>query len=79
MKTLIDIETNASICIYEDATVVTIQSDNILVGDPLQTTILDRFQSNTILVENVTPPVDWYGWKYLYVSNSWTLNPDFAE
>lgn len=78
MKTLIDIATNASICIYDDATEVTIQANNILVGNPLQTTILDRFQSNTVLVENVTPPDDWFGWKYLYASGAWTPNPNFV-
>jgi len=78
MKTLIDIETNASIGIYDDAIEVTIQAENILVGNPVQITILDRYQSNTVLAENVTPPDDWFGWKYLYASGAWTPNPNFV-
>ena len=74
MKTLIDIDTNASLCIYDDATEVVIQADQILVGNPVQTYILDRFQSNTALIENVTPPEDWVGGKYLYNAGAWTLN-----
>jgi hypothetical protein len=74
MKTLIDIETNASICIYDDATEVVIQADQIIIGNPVQTYILDRYQSNTTLIENVTSPSDWYGWKYKYVNNEWIEN-----
>lgn len=79
MKTLIDTLTKASIGIYDDAVPVLIQEKNILVGDPVQTTILDRNQANTILIENVTPPNDWIGWKYSYFNGAWTLNPAQLE
>jgi hypothetical protein len=71
MKTLIDIETKISLCVYEDATEVVIQTNQILIGNPVQTYILDRYQSNTTLIENVTPPQDWDGWKYKYIDGQW--------
>lgn len=38
----------------------------------------DLNSTNAVLVENVTPPEDWRGCKYLY-DGAWTLNPKWVD
>lgn len=76
MKTLIHNESKESKYIWADDAVVTL-------GDAITTcpgfSIADLNSSNATLVENVTPPDDWYGCKYLYDAGAWTLNPNWVD
>lgn len=78
MKTLVRKGTNVSLYLFEDATVVDIQENQTVVGNPLEFIISDCNSSNSYLVENVTSPADWNGWKYQYTTD-WFLNPTYKE
>ena len=76
MKTLIENSTKESKFIWEDADVV------IMGEDKIRTPIFeigDLTSVNATLVENVTPPDDWVGCKYLYDNGTWTLNPQWVD
>jgi hypothetical protein len=80
MKTLIKTENNWSLYIFDDNEVLNIGDDQIAVGEPVTLYIGDCNSSNVTLFENVTPPDDWCGCKYLYTAeNGWELNPNWVE
>lgn len=76
MKTLIENSTKESKFIWSDDVVVKL-------GDEMTFTpgfnIGDLNSTNATLVENVTPPEDWAGCKYLYDAGAWTLNPKWVD
>lgn len=75
MKTLIHNETKQSKYIWADDAVVTL--GNEMTTAP-EFNIGDMNSTNATLVENVTPPEDWAGCKYLYDNGTWTLNPQWV-
>ena len=80
MKTIIKNDTNASLYIFNDDVVVDIQSGQTSVGDPVTLYIADCNSTNVTLVENVTPPADWFGHKYLYTAaDGWQSNPNWVD
>jgi hypothetical protein len=79
MKTIIRNDTNVSIHLFNDDAVVSIANDKTTVGNPVTMYILDCTSANTTLHENVTPPSDWKGQKYLFNGTDWTANPNYAE
>lgn len=76
MKTLIHNETKQSKYIWADDASVTVGDDMTYAPG---FNIGDLNSNNATLVENVTPPDDWYGCKYLYDAGAWTLNPDWVD
>lgn len=76
MKTLIHNETKQSKYIWADDVVVTPNELTVVTPDLI---IADMNSTNSTLVENVTPPDDWYGCKYLYDAGIWTLNPNWVD
>lgn len=76
MKTLV--KDGKSIYLFEQIERVEINSENIVVGGPVFAVITDCNSSDTTLYENVTPPEDWVGHKYLFDGSTWTLNPDWT-
>ena len=78
MKTITDKATGASIYIFENNINLDISAQQITVGDPVEFTIIDFNSSNTIIYENVDPPDDWKGYKYLYDGTTWAANENFT-
>ena len=76
MKTIIENSTNQSKYIFEDNIAITQDLYKTTTPDFI---IGDLNFDNSTLVENVTPPTDWVGCKYLFVNNEWVLNPDYIE
>lgn len=76
MKTLIHNETKQSKYIWADDAAVTVGDDMTYAPG---FNVGDLNSSNATLVENVTPPDDWYGCKYLYDAGAWTLNPQWKD
>lgn len=76
MKTLIENSTKESKYIWAD-------DAEVMVGDQITYApgfnIGDLTSLNSTLVENVTPPEDWAGCKYLYDAGAWTLNPQWVD
>ena len=77
MKTLIRTETKVSLYLFADSETVDVQADRVVVGDPETLIIGDCDSSNATLIENVTEPTEWTGWKYLY-DGEWQTNPDYV-
>lgn len=77
MKTLT--KNNFSIYVFDDNKSLTITSDKITVGEPIEFVIDDCNSNNTVLHNNVTPPDDWIGHKYTFDGAAWALNPDWIE
>jgi len=76
MKTLIENATKESKYIWPDDAVITLGAD--MTSAP-NSNISDMNSTNATLIENVTPPDDWFGCKYLYDNSTWTLNPQWVE
>jgi len=74
MKTLIHNITKESKYVWADDAVVTLSEAMIYAPD---FNIGDMNSTNATLIENVTPPTDWAGCKYLY-DGTWTLNPQWV-
>ena len=75
-KTLILTSTGESKYIFDN-------EDNVVLFENKITTpnfeIADMSSQNSTIIENVTPPLDWVGNKYLFVNNTWELNPNYIE
>ena len=79
MKTLTLKSNNASIYIFDDSVELIVSDANIVVGNPVQFVIADCNASNANLYENVTPPQDWAGHKYLFDGSNWLTNPNWID
>ena len=76
MKTLIENSTKESKFVWPDAEIVVMEED--VIKTPTFH-IGDLNSTNSTLVENVTPPDDWFACKYLYDAGAWTLNPNWVD
>ena len=79
MKTIVDNGDNQSIYLLEDDKALNVTATNIEIGDPIEINILDYNGTNTTVHENVTPPADWNGRKYIFDGTDWSLNEDYEE
>jgi hypothetical protein len=79
MKTLIKLDSGVSVYIFNDATFISQNSTGTIIGNPIEFSILDCNLNNSKISENITPPSDWVGGKYLFDGLAWTLNPDYVE
>lgn len=76
MKTLVHNETKESRFVFNDGDGVAL-TENMIYCPGFN--IADMNSTNSTLVENVTPPEDWIGGKYLYDAGAWTLNPNWVD
>ena len=79
MKTIVDNGNNQSIYLLEDDEVLNVKATKIEIGDPIEINIFDYNSTNTTVHENVTPPADWNGRKYIFDGTDWSLNEDYEE
>ena len=79
MKTIVRKDNNISLYLFEDSVYVEIGADKTIIGNPATLYIDDCNTENSLLIENVTNPQDWRGWKYFYIDNKWSLNPDWID
>ena len=63
------------IYLFADDTVIDVQSDKTVIGDPETLIISDCNSSNVTVVSGVTDPGDYWGWKYKNTSGT-TLTPN---
>lgn len=76
MKTLIQNSNGESKYIFSDEKNVSLFQTHIETNDFV---IGDLNVNTSTLYENVTPPQDWLGCKYLFDGTTWTLNPNWSE
>lgn len=79
MKTIVENATSLSKYLLDDAEVIVLNDDNIVVGDPAKFIIGDLNASTATVYESVTAPTDWIGNKYTFNGTDWTLNPDWID
>lgn len=79
MKTIVENATDLSKYLLDDAEVVVLNEDNIVVGAPAKFIVADLSASTATVYENVTAPADWTGNKYTFDGTNWTLNPDWVN
>jgi hypothetical protein len=76
MKTIVENASGESKYLLEDDGHATMFADRIVLQDGI---VCDLNASNATLYENVTPPEDWAGCKYLFDGTNWTLNPSWVD
>lgn len=74
MKTIVEIATNLSKYLLEDADAVTMRVADIVVGNPPAFIIADMNSSTAVVYEGITPPADWTGDKYTFDGANWAVN-----
>ena len=77
MKIIVKTETNESLYLFANETYIYADDNKTIIGNPLEYSILDCNNKNTIVYTNVTPPEDWVGCKYLFDGTTWVINPDW--
>jgi hypothetical protein len=83
-KTITFNESNISAYLYDNDVSLTVESNQLVVGDPATLIIGDMHSGNATVHENVTAPADWFGGKYLFDGTTWTevdgwVHPTQAE
>jgi hypothetical protein len=79
MKTLVRLPEGASTFLFQDTDDIYLFDTHVQINNPPTLFIADMNNQNTAVVENVTPPADWLGWKYLFDGITWTPNPIWVE
>ena len=72
MKTLVENATGVSKYVFADDAAVILTADKITTPNFV---IGDLNSTNTTLVDNVTPPIDWEGGKYIFNNGAWSRAP----
>ena len=76
MQTITFNDSNISAYTFEDNATVTATADNITCPDFI---IGDMNSTNATVTQNVTPPADWQGGKYLFDGTDWTANAAWTD
>ena len=76
MKTIVETGTNLSKYVFDDATELTVNGDNIATT---QFIIGDLNSANAVVHDGVTPPEDWVGNKYTFDGSSWTVSSGWVD
>lgn len=73
MKTLIRKVDGLSLYLFDDNEVVNLEIDKVIVGDTKEPRYIigDLTESTSAVIENITPPNDWVGGKYILASGQW--------
>jgi hypothetical protein len=69
---------NSSCYLYDDTEIIIIQEDLTIVGNPETLIISDININNGKLYQNVTPPADWEGNKYMFDGTTWSISPSYV-
>lgn len=76
MKALVEKYTGEVKFVFADNVPLVFQIDRIIAPELI---MLNMDNDNTTVYENVTPPEDWIGCKYLFDGTNWTLNPNWVD
>jgi hypothetical protein len=72
MQTITFNDSNISSYIFEDNATITVSTDSITCPGFI---ICDMNSGNATVTQNVTPPADWKGGKYVFDGTNWIDNP----
>jgi hypothetical protein len=79
MKTLIKLDSNLSVYVFDDAEFISQNLTSTTIGNPVKFYILDCNTDNSKIIDNVTPPTDWVGSKYTFVNKKWAINSEYVK
>ena len=79
MKTIVETATGLSKYLIDDAEIVALNENEIVIGNPATHIIADLNADTATLYEGVSPSEDWTGDKYTFDGTDWTLNPDWVD
>lgn len=66
-------KTGVSLYIFSDDKVIRIGDEVTVIGDPVELIISDCSTATAALYADVTPPSDWAGGKYTFISGEWVM------
>lgn len=78
-KTLTLKSSNVSLYVFDDSETVTIEANQISVGNPVEKTLGDLNSTNTELHTEVTAPSGWIGGKYTFDGTTWATSSDWVD
>lgn len=74
MRTLVTTADNVSVHLFQDGSTFTITEQGLVLdGVTLDS---NYTPANAIIIDDVTPPDDWYGRKYCLIDGQWIDNPN---
>lgn len=79
MQTIVERSTLLSKYIADSDAIITAGPEGILFGNPPLFIISDLNSENSLVYSDVEPPSDWFGNKYFFDGDAWTLNPDWVD
>jgi hypothetical protein len=68
-----------SLYIFDEFMTIYMTNTNVIVGNPQRFIINDCNSTNSVIYDNVYPPENWIGGKYLFNGNEWELNLNWSE
>jgi len=74
MKTIVETATGVSVYMFNDENAPEITAEHVVFNGQVVDTLLNS--SNASIVENINPPNDWIGRKYILNNGAWTQNPN---
>ena len=72
-KTITLKSNNVSLYVFDDSETVTMESNKISVGDPVEKILGDLNSTNAELHTGVTAPSGWTGGKHTFDGSSWAV------
>ena len=72
-KTITLKSNNVSLYVFDDSETVTMESNQISVGDPVEKILGDLNSTNSELHSGVTAPSGWTGGKHTFDGSSWAV------
>lgn len=74
MKTIVETSTGVSVYMFNDDGAPEITEENVIFdGDVVD---IQLNSTNASIVENISPPDDWIGRKYILNNGEWSQNPN---
>ena len=74
MKTIVETSTGVSVYMFNDDGAPEITKENVIFdGDVVD---IQLNSTNANIVENISPPDDWIGRKYILNNGEWSQNPN---
>jgi len=79
MKTIVNLENNVSLYLFEEEEQVLLNESITIVGEPPRFIIHDCNSNNSVIYRGLATPEDWVGWKYLVIEDQWVDNPEYLK
>lgn len=79
MKIITRTSSNMSLYVLSEDETLTWDDRGMVIGSPEWLIVSDCPADSVTVFDNITPPDDWRGGKYLFDGKAWKVNPDWVE